>query len=190
MGIGRRVALAALVLIALLAGCASPNPNFYTISAIPGRTVNRSPKVVLVREIGLARYLDRQQIVRSSQDYRLDVLANDWWGEPVGAMLSRVLVEELSQRLPASTVYAESGALSVTPDVSVELNVQRMDADANGTVILAAQAALVFADRRPPVTRSFRFAVPPPTTGLTGEVIAISAAVGQLADGLSVTLAP
>ena len=30
----------------------------------------------------------------SSENYRLDVMSNDWWGEPLGAMLSRVLTEE------------------------------------------------------------------------------------------------
>ena len=42
----------------------------------------------MLRQIGLARYLERSQIVRSSENYRLDVMANDWWGEPLGAMLS------------------------------------------------------------------------------------------------------
>ena len=173
-----------------LAGCASPDPHFYTLRTLPGPAVNRSPKVVLLRAVSLARYLDRRQIVRSSADYRLDVLANDWWGEPLGAMLSRVLVEELSQRLPVSSVYAESGAVSVDPNVTVELNVQRLDANARGDVVLAAQAALVYPDRRRPATRSFRFVVTPPEAGLRGEVIAMSAAVGQLADGLAVMLAP
>ena len=35
-------------------------------------------------QIGLARYLERSQIVRSSENYRLDVMSNDWWGEPLG----------------------------------------------------------------------------------------------------------
>ena len=58
------------------------------------------PKVIVLQQIGLARYLERSQIVRSSENYRLDVMPNDWWGEPLGAMLSRVLIDELSQRLP------------------------------------------------------------------------------------------
>ena len=41
--------------------------------------------------------------------------ANAWWGEPVGAMLGRVLVIELSQRLPNSKVYSESGAITGMP---------------------------------------------------------------------------
>src|SRR6185312_8652850 len=96
------------------------------------------------------------------------------------------LVEELSQRLPGSSVYAESGAVSVSPDATVELNVQRLDADSAGNVLLSAQAAIVFERRRnAPVTRDFRIVVPQATSGVPGEVAAISTAVGQLADGLA-----
>ncbi len=91
-----------------------------------------APKAIELRQIGLARYLERSQIVRSSENYRLDVMANDWWGEPLGAMLARVLVEELSQRLPQSIVFAETGAVSVTPDATIELNVSRLDENTAG----------------------------------------------------------
>ena len=91
------------VLLAPLVGaaCGSPNPNYYSIVARSGPTVPAGPKVVAVKDIGLASYLDRREIVRSSEGYRLDIMSNDWWGEPLGDMLGRVLVMELSQRLPA-----------------------------------------------------------------------------------------
>ncbi len=179
----------ALGLAAPLAGCSSPNPDLYTIAPVQGRMVRGAPSVVLLREVGLSRLLDRPQIVRSSENYRLDVLANDWWGEPLGSMLSRVLVEELGQRLPGSSVYAESGAVSASPDATVELNVQRMDTDGAGNLILAAQAAVVFDKRRAgPAAKSFRLVVPQPAPGAQGEVAAISTAVGQLADGLAAML--
>ena len=112
----------AAALLAVQAACSSPNPNLYTIAPVSGAPTaahgTAAPKVIELRQIGLARYLERSQIVRSSENYRLDVMANDWWGEPLGAMLSRVLVEELSQRLPQSTVYAETGAVSVSPDAT------------------------------------------------------------------------
>ena len=144
---------------------------------------------MLVRDIALARYLQRSQIVRSSENYRLDVMANDWWGEPLGPMVVRVLAEELGQRLPGSAVYAESGAVSANPDASIELNLQRLDEDAAGNLVLAAQVAVVFEKRRAaPVARSFHFVVPPPRPGVPGEVAAISVALGQLADQLAAML--
>ena len=174
--------------LAVLMACSSPNPDLYTIAPVTSATQTGAPKVIELRQIGLARYLERSQIVRSSENYRLDVMSNDWWGEPLGAMLARVLVEELSQRLPQSTVFAETGAVSVPPDATIELNVSRLDENAAGTLVLQAQAAVTVKARGAPVTRAFRFEVPPPSSDVGGEVAAISNAVGQLADGLATML--
>ena len=75
-----------------LAACSSPNPVLYTIAPVSGAVQSGGPKVVALQQISTARFLERLEIVRSSENYRLDVMENDWWGEPLGAMLSRVLV--------------------------------------------------------------------------------------------------
>jgi len=178
-------ALAAVALLVVLVGCSSPNPVLYTIAPVEGPTQPRGPAIVELQQIGLARYLDRSEIVRSSENYRLDVMANDWWGEPLSAMLSRILIEELSQRLPRSTVLSSSGAVSVTPDATIEVNVQRLDEDAAGRLVLLAQASDDFKGRGAPLVRSFHIAETLPTPDVRGEVAAISTAVGQLADGLA-----
>jgi uncharacterized protein len=179
----------ALGLFTTLAACSSPSPVLYTIAPVPGVQQAASPKVVVLQQIGLERYLERLQIVRSSEDYKLDVMSNDWWGEPLGAMLSRVLVDELQQRLPQSVVISEVGAVSAPADATVTLNVQRMDKDASGNLILSAQAGTMFKGRAAaPVLRNFRFSVTPDSSSIPGEVAAISSAVGQLADGLAAML--
>jgi len=180
--------LAAAASLAALAACSSPNPVLYTIAPVSGTVQNSGPKVVALQQISIARYLERSEIVRSSENYRLDVMSNDWWGEPLGAMLSRVLVEELGQRLPQSTVIGESGAVTAAPDATVELNLQRLDEDSSGNLLLQAQASVSFKGRGAPLLRNFRFAVPPPAPGVPGEVTAISTALGQLADGLAAML--
>jgi len=177
--------LAALALSTALAACTSPDPALYTLASAPGTVRTGGPRVVLVQQVAIAHYLERSQIVRSSENYRLDVMSNDWWGEPLGAMLSRVLIEELGQRLPQSTVIADNGAVSARADATVELNIQRLDEDASGNVILQAQAAVRFTGQSQPALRSFRFTVPPPAPGVPGEVAAISAALGRLADGVA-----
>ena len=156
------------------------------IAPVEGTVHGGAPKIILLQQIGLARYLERSQIVRSSENYRLDVMQNDWWGEPLGAMLSRVLVEELSQRLPQSAVISENGAVSSPADATIELNLRRLDEDAAGNLVLQAQAAreLQRAARadacRASASRCSRKA-----PGVPSEVAAISTAVGQLADGLA-----
>jgi uncharacterized lipoprotein YmbA len=170
------------LLAGLPAACASPNPSLYTLAVVPGATHPVAPQRIELREIALAHYLERSQIVRSSEDFRLDVLGNDWWGEPLDAMVSRVLVQELSQRLPSSTVFAENGAITATPDASVELNIQRFDEDRSGALVLLAQVAVA---GRVTVTRNVHFSVPPPSPGTPGLVSAMSTALGQLADAIA-----
>ena len=177
--------LAALGLLTVIVACSSPSPVLYTIAPVQGPVQPGGPKVIVLQQISTAHYLERSQIVRSSENYRLDVMSNDWWGEPLSAMLSRVLTEELGQRLPQSTVIGETGAVSASPDATVELNVQRLDEDASGNVVLQAQASVSFKGRPGPALRSFRFVVTPPAADIQGEVTAISTALGQLADGLA-----
>ena len=185
----RHCRLAAFGLLTIaFAACSSPQPALYTIAPAQGPTQTGTPPVIAVRAVGLARYLDRSQIVKSSEASRLDVLNNDWWGEPLGAMLTRVLAEELTQRLPQSTVIDEAGAVTASPDAVIEIDVRRLDEDAGGNLILLAQANINFKSRKSSVLRNFRIVVPPSGTGTAGQVMAISAAVGQLADGLAAML--
>jgi uncharacterized protein len=185
---GRR--LAGLVLVVALAACSSPNPVLYTIAPVQGRVQTSGPKVIAIQQISIPRYLERSQIVRSSENYRLDVMSNDWWGESLGGMLGRVLVLELSQRLPASTVYGESGAIAVDHNVMVGVNIQRLDADKAGKLILIAQVAAEFNRPRRMAARTFTLSRPLATQDTPGLVAAISDAMGELADGIAALLQP
>ena len=53
----RRLAAVA-VLACALGGCGSPNPSLYTIAPVPGPAASNGPQVVMLRELGLARYLE------------------------------------------------------------------------------------------------------------------------------------
>jgi uncharacterized lipoprotein YmbA len=114
-----------------------------------------------------------------------------WWGEPIDAMLGRVLVQDLAQRLPQSTVYASSGALGgSSPDATVELEVQRLDLDRDGQLLLIAQASVSFDKRSSVDMRSFHISQPPPSASVEGQIAATSAALAQVADRIAVMLAP
>ncbi|MDP1753270.1 MAG: PqiC family protein [Reyranella sp.] len=190
MMLGRR-RLSALAVPALVGACgASPDPVLYTVAVRSGPSFPAGPRVVQLRDIGLASYLDRKEIVRSSEDYKLGVMANNWWGEPLGSLLGRVLVVELSQRLPNSKIYSESGAINADPNAVVGINIQRLDTDKAGTLVLLAQAAVEFNRPRRSASRNFTISRQPPTPDVTGQVAAISDAVGELADGVASLLQP
>lgn len=178
----------ALGLTAALAACSSTEPVLYTVAPVEGVAHNAGPRVVVLRQIVIERYLDRPEIVHSSEDYRLNVMANDWWGEPLAAMLNRVLIVNLSQRLPQSTVLSETGAVSSAPDSTVEVNVQRLDEDAAGSVMLQAQVAVSVKGQKDSTFHTFRYVVAPRAAGVSGQVAATSTALGRLADGIAAML--
>lgn len=181
--------LGAVGMLVMSSGCSSPDPVLYTIAPAPGTAQVGGPSIILFERVDIPRYLDRSQIVRSSENYRLDVQSNDWWGEPLAPMLRRVLRQELAQRLSQSTVLSETGAVSATPDATIDLDLLRLDEDASGNVVLLAQVSVSFKGRKAPILRSFQFSVPSSAPTSAAEVSAVSVAVGRLADGLAAMLA-
>jgi uncharacterized protein len=175
--------MAAALALVVICSCTSPNPTLYTLSAVPAQVPSSGPAIVSVREVSIAGYLERSEIVRSASGNRLDVRANQWWGEPLAPMLSRVLVENLSQRLPSSVVFGENGAINSTADATIEVNIERMDAVSPQSVALVAQVATSFANTKGrPMLKTIRLQAQAPTNDVAGEVAAMSAAIGQLAD--------
>jgi uncharacterized lipoprotein YmbA len=166
----------------MAAACASPDPKLYTIAPLPGSERFGGPKVVALHGVGIARYLRRSQIVQSSEDYRIAVRPGDWWGEPLDAMLARVLAEDLTQRLPQSTVYTSSGAVTGSPEATIEIELARLDLDRTGNLLLIAQGSVSFKNQSSPNTRSFRISAPPPSPGVEGQVAATSTALAEVAD--------
>jgi uncharacterized lipoprotein YmbA len=185
---GRRRLLALSVPLLTAACGSSTEPSLYILTIKPGPVLPGGPPVVQLREIGLARYLDRREIVRSSDGNRLDVAYNDWWGESLGAMLARVLVVGLSQRLPGSSIYSETGAIASDPNAILAVNIQRLDVDQSGTLQLLAQATVEFNRPRKSAARTFSIAKPVPAATIAGHVAAASDAVGELTDGLAALL--
>jgi uncharacterized lipoprotein YmbA len=180
----------ALALAALVAACTSPNPALYTLASTPGPAVRTAVRSVELRRVGLAGYLDRPEIVRSSADYRVQVYPNDRWSESPSSMLERVFTEDLVQRLPGTSVFAESGAISTSPDAVIEVDILRFDADADGTIVLLAQVAMRHADASAPaVARTVRLTTRPASPATRDHVAAMSTALGELADRVANQLA-
>ena len=191
MPLGRR-RFAGLALPLLAAACVLARPGaLHHGDQARARPSRRPARSCMLRDIGLASYLDRREIVRSSDGYKLDVMSNDWWGEPLGGMLGRVLVVGLSQRLPVSTVYGESGAISADPNAT-----RRRQHPAprrrhrRGTARSCwPRSAVEF--NRPRRTGGAHLQISKPCRRrIAGLVAAISDAVGELADGIAALLQP
>jgi uncharacterized lipoprotein YmbA len=171
-----------LMLAAVPAACASPEPVLYTLVAVPGTPRADTPRVIELRKIALADYLTRSQIVRSAQDVRLDVLDGASWGERFDPMLTRILVQDLTERLPGTLVLARNGAIADSPTSHIDINIQRLDADRSGTVVLVAQIAITGRDAG---MRSVQLVAPSQSPDTSDLVSAMSTVTAQLADSIA-----
>jgi uncharacterized protein len=188
----RRLIPSTLGLLLALGGCQdSPPVKFYTLTARPAApAAGPALRTIIIKPVEVAKYLDRPQIVRYSGSYELSLSEFDRWGEGLGDMATRVLAEDLAERLPRSHVYAATSTLtSPDADVTVEINIVKFEPDAAGTVILAARWVIHRAKRGPQFQEQ-QIRVAASGVDATSQVAAMSDALGQLASRIAAGLAP
>jgi uncharacterized lipoprotein YmbA len=179
--------LLALMLAASPLACAgSPNPVFYALSSRPGRPLASQPLTIELRRPGLPSYLDRPHIVRRVTSERLALDADERWGAPLQELVAGTLVDELSERLPACTVYSEAGAISAPPDARVEVEFSRFEITDRGFVELRAAVAVSFT-AAPDAVRVERYALRGDPSGhSTADLVAnMSLVLGTLSDSIA-----
>ncbi len=171
-----------------LCGCASPDPTYYTLATVPGPAQTGGPPTIEVRRPGLAAYLDRTDIVRRGDDYRLAIASGEQWGEPLDNLIGRVLAEDLTDRLPGSTIFSDD---AVSPrEAVVNLDIGRFEADTKGTVTLLAQIAVQRGPNQPQTARSVRLTAQTRSSSTSDMAAAMSQLLGQLADTIATMLRP
>ena len=176
-----------------LASCANPDPVLYTLAAQPGppAEMERQAPVrsIELRRVNLAGYLDRPGIVRAATAYRLNVTQDSRWAAPIGPMLDQVIAEDLVIRLPGVAVFTEAGGIATRPDRVLKIDIQRLDVDPSGDVVVQAQAAVMDPTNKVPTSlRSFRTVQRPASQTIEDQVAAMSQAVGALSSDLAQTV--
>jgi uncharacterized lipoprotein YmbA len=173
-----------------MASCTSPDPTYYTLQPTSGAILpGGGAGLIEVVRPGLAGYLDRSDIVLKQADYRLSVDSQVRWGEPLADMVGRVLAQDLTQRLPGSSVFSNDGAIGADPNVRVEINVQRFDAEADGSVRLVANVAVARGLSHTPFAAHAVMLQTAGGAGPGGLVAAMSVLLGELADQVASDIA-
>jgi uncharacterized protein len=170
-------------MVLLLAACSStPPPRLFTLAPRPATPSRPVAATIAVRRVQLPKYLERLQIVSYRDPYELQYSEFVVWGENLSDMTTRVLAANLTERLPKSQVYLSAGSFAdATADITLETSIDKFDPDPAGIVVLSAQWA---AHRQgyPDRIRSEQIRVTPSSKDPTGQVAAMSDALGQLAD--------
>jgi len=176
----------AVFLVLAVSACASPDPTFYTLSLVQGAPLAGAPASIEVRRPGLAGYLDRADIVLKHGDYTLSVNSQQRWGEPLGDMIGRVIAQDLGQRLPNSSVFDQSGAITANPDSRVEIDILNFDPTGDGTITLNAEYAIeAGATHHPLAARHVSLSATPAGPGAGNIAATESALLGTLADQIA-----
>src|SRR4051812_734571 len=177
-------AVSAVAFALASAACAgSPDPVFYALSAPAGQAFSGPTLRIEMRRAGLPGYLDRPHIVRRSSAERLELAADERWGAPLDAMVSATLADDLSERLPSCVVFSESGTISSSADVRVEVDLSRFELGADGLVQLQARSAVRWSNGADAVRiQRHAFTVRPASTRPPHLLAAISRALAELAD--------
>jgi uncharacterized lipoprotein YmbA len=172
-----------------LAGCVrTAMVNAYRLAPLPGAVRPGGPASIGVRSVGIPGYLDQNGIVRAAGAYQFNTYENEIWAEPLAGMLQAVMVQDLAQILPASTVLASGGAIDSPVQVDIEINVQKFDPDQAGQMVLLAQVAVKDGQSHAGLgTRTLSLTCPV-GLGVTGTVAAMSALWGQAAGQIAAML--
>jgi len=132
----RPVLLAALAL-ALLGGCASPEPRYYTLAQGPSAAAGAAiptdnPIWIEVAPVRVPERLNRPQLVvrdaNGGDDATLRLLDLARWSSPLPDELRDALSQRLQANLGAVDTY-QQGLADVTPVYRITTEVIRLDAD-------------------------------------------------------------
>ncbi len=161
------------VALAGLAGCASTPTLYYRLSALPGPVLNTAPQTIRIRKVSIPAYLDQTKIAKPGAAYELASFPNALWADQLGNMLQSTLVENLTQRLPQTTVTG-SGAIGAPAGLLVEINVLRFDPDSSGSIVLIVQFALKNPNGSLRLTKTIQSSGTPATPDPAGTAAAMS----------------
>jgi uncharacterized lipoprotein YmbA len=174
-------------LVWLAVSCASPDPTLFTLMAEPGAVHPARGLRVELTHVGLPRYLDRPGIVLAAQSYQVTLAANARWAEPLGAMVERVLADDLRARLPGAEVFTIESPVSGGGASRVEVDLTHFESDGRGEMTLEAVVGIVRPGRDPEIVTVARRR-PLPSEDVGSEVAAMSALLGDLADEIAARL--
>ncbi len=173
---------AALLAVAILAGCGSAEPTYYTLKSWPGVAQGGFPLTIQVRTPTVSSFLDRDYIVRNDKDYRLKLAEDSVWGEPIASLIGSTLTADLRQRLPGSTVFTENGAISTGPQAVVELDVSQFSEDGAGLATIDAALSVQHRDSAATTSQLLHLSMAPSGPTTADLAAALSQLLGQVAD--------
>lgn len=186
----RRAAL--LLLVAALAGCGGSTPlRYHALSGGGGPPLasGRAALLVEVLPVAVPERINREEVVLTGGDGRLDVRGGDRWAAPLADEIRQLVDESLWRTLRAADVYAASiPAAGGLPQFRLALRLERLEAVPGRQAVAEAGWTL----RRLPQGQSAicRTGISEPLDGSSVEsaVAGLSRASARLAEAVAASL--
>ena len=179
-----RWGFAAVVAVALTAGCQSPEPTFVTLDAVP--PTSAPPEAIAtpiaVGEVDLPPEVDRKSLVVRHGSSRVEIDPTVRWAAPLQELLRQTLRDTLADRLPAGAVIGPSQRLDATGGKVLTVVFETFSVDAEGGVELAATWRLLNRDGESLLTRNESLETKAKSPSPQDIARAMSEALGALVD--------
>ncbi|MEO1541677.1 MAG: PqiC family protein [Pseudomonadota bacterium] len=174
--------LLALALALSACGPSVPTERYLVTDASGVQAVVADVETVLVREINLPDYANREEISLQDESGAVLFIPGTLWADTPARALTKLLASRLSSALPGSKVAAEPWPLTDRPELRVEVQVDQLLGAQSGTLLFTGQYFVVAGDFGDvAIARNFRFVeeFDPTSVGSLGQ--AHGAAVSALA---------
>ncbi|MGH8181571.1 MAG: PqiC family protein [Steroidobacteraceae bacterium] len=176
-----------LLLLTLAACASSPPTRFFALDPAPGGAAagpQADAKPVKVDAVHIPPALDRNSMVRGESDNQLEISSQDRWAGDLGEMIRRVLTQNLASRLPSGMVIAPQSPAPPSARGLV-VDILTFQPQSGGEVVLDADWTLLEGTQSNPVLRRSVHLTAAGASSAQGEAAAMSALLGQLADGIA-----
>jgi uncharacterized lipoprotein YmbA len=126
-----------LLAAAVLAGCASPEPRYYTLApgpaidagAAPAGIQGKEPLLIEVPPVRVPERLNRANLLLGDGSGALRIMEQERWSAPLPDELRDTLSQRLQASLGAVDVYYRQNPSDASPRYRVTVDVMRMDAE-------------------------------------------------------------
>ena len=145
--------MSSLAVLLLVSGCAGSEPSrLYTLTAAPPRppAVAAKPgRVIGLEGVAVPDHLRRPEIVVRKTGNRLTALEYDRWGGTLELMINQTLLRNLNATVEGAEVLQMPIRMELTPSNTVEVDIDRFDAEEAGQAVLEARWRILDSDSRP-----------------------------------------
>ncbi len=172
---------------ALLAGCASTPPHYYTLSSPQAaHALADAPGVApyALNAVTVPAQVDRNAIVVQQQAGHLLLLSDDLWSAPLGAQLQTALSQGLEARLGRPPVQNLAVGTRDSKVTQIFVDVQRFDMLPGQHVALSAAWRVQFPGGKPTFT-CFTRLTQPVEIGVTALVVGQQRNVQELSQQIA-----